>query len=325
MQIAFHASHEQWPPSILLRYVRRAEEAGFAAGMCSDHFNPWTEEQGQSGFAWSWLGAALATTKLSFGTVCAPGQRYHPAIIAQAAATLAEMFPGRFWLAVGSGEALNESITGEPWPAKQVRNARLKECVDIMRALWSGQVVNHKGLVHVVDAKLYTRPEQPPKVIGAVLSEDTARWMGPWVDGIITAGRDADDLRKIVAAFREAGGEGKPVFLQNAISFGRTEEESLLEAHREWRHSALDPQPIADLPTPWAFAAATRDITAEQVQDRLRVSADVRRHVEWLHEDMETGFDVVYIHQVARNVDRFIDVFASEVLPHFMGEQATIV
>src|SRR4051812_45468452 len=121
--IGFHCSHEQLPPSLLLRHVALAAEAGFTAAMCSDHFHPWSERQGHSGFAWSWLGAALlAAPSLSFGTVCAPGQRYHPAVIAQAAATLAEMFPDRFWLALGSGEALNEAITGTGWPAKMVRH-----------------------------------------------------------------------------------------------------------------------------------------------------------------------------------------------------------
>jgi coenzyme F420-dependent glucose-6-phosphate dehydrogenase len=119
MKIGYHCSHEQWPPSKLLAHVQRAEQAAFDAAMCSDHFHPWLEDQGHSGFSWSWLGAAMQATTLSFGTVCAPGQRYHPAVVAQAAATLAEMFPGRFWLSVGSGEALNESITGEPWPPKR--------------------------------------------------------------------------------------------------------------------------------------------------------------------------------------------------------------
>src|ERR671912_419494 len=125
--IGFHASHEQIHPAVLLDAVRVAEQVGFTAAMCSDHFQPWSERQGHSGFAWSWLGAALAVTPMSFGTVCAPGQRYHPAVVAQAAATLAEMYPGRFWLAVGSGEALNESITGQSWPPKPERNARLLE------------------------------------------------------------------------------------------------------------------------------------------------------------------------------------------------------
>src|SRR5688500_19904508 len=123
--LGYHCAHEQLPPSTLLRHLKDAADAGFTAAMCSDHFHPWSERQGHSGFTWSWLGAALEATPLSFGTVCAPGQRYHPAVIAQAAATLAVMYPERFWLAVGSGEALNEKITGDPWPSKEQRNARL--------------------------------------------------------------------------------------------------------------------------------------------------------------------------------------------------------
>ena len=124
--IGLHCSHEQNPPSALLRYAALGAEAGFVHAMCSDHFAPWSLRQGHSGYTWSWLGAALQATPMSFGTVCAPGQRYHPAIIAQAAATLAEMYPERLWLALGSGEALNESMTGEPWPSKEDRKALLK-------------------------------------------------------------------------------------------------------------------------------------------------------------------------------------------------------
>ena len=141
-RFGYHASHEQYPPSELLRYVVAAEEVGFTGVMCADHYEPWLEENGHSGFAWSWLGAALqATKRMTFGCVNAPGDRYHPAIIAQAAATLVEMYPGRFWIAVGSGEALNEHVTGNRWPPKPQRNARLLECVEIMRALWQGETV----------------------------------------------------------------------------------------------------------------------------------------------------------------------------------------
>jgi G6PDH family F420-dependent oxidoreductase len=263
------------------------------------------------------LGAALNATRLSFGTVCAPGQRYHPAIIAQASATLAQMFPGRFWLAVGSGEALNEQITGQPWPAKDERNARLKECVDLIRALWAGETVNHRGLVHVVEARLYTRPEKPPLVIGAALTPETARWMGPWADGLVTAGRNSDDHRRIIEAFREAGGDGKPLFLQDAISFAATEDEARRQAHREWRHCALDGDQIADLARPSDFEAETRQVTLDEVASGLRVSADIQRHIAWLHDDMEAGFEVVYLHQIARDMDRFFDVFAAQVLAEF--------
>jgi G6PDH family F420-dependent oxidoreductase len=132
--IGFHASHELFPPGELLRLVQAAEQAGFGAAMCSDHFHPWTERQGQSGHAWAWLGAVLQATSLPFGVVCAPGQRYHPAIIAQAAATLASMYPGRFWVAFGTGQNLNEHITGSPWPSKPERQERLLESVGVVRA-----------------------------------------------------------------------------------------------------------------------------------------------------------------------------------------------
>jgi G6PDH family F420-dependent oxidoreductase len=136
-RIGYHASHEQFPPSTLLRLVKAAEQAGFQAAKCSDHFHPWSDRQGHSGYAWSWLGAAMEATRIPFGVISAPGWRYHPAIVAQAAATLAEMYPGRFWLALGSGQALNEGITGLPWPPKAERNARLKESAEVIRARWA--------------------------------------------------------------------------------------------------------------------------------------------------------------------------------------------
>jgi probable non-F420 flavinoid oxidoreductase len=207
--IGFHASHEQIDPRSLLDAVQAAEAAGFQAAMCSDHFSPWSTRQGESGFAWSWLGAALQATSLSFGVVNAPGQRYHPAIIAQAAATLSQMFPGRFWVALGSGEAMNEHITGDRWPVKSLRNARLRECVDVMRALFAGETVSHSGLVQVDRARLWTRPATPPPLIGAAVSEATAAWVGDWADGLVTINQPKDKLERMVAAFREKGGEAR--------------------------------------------------------------------------------------------------------------------
>ena len=174
-RIGWHASHEQIPPSRLLRDARHAEEAGFRVGMSSDHFSPWSARQNESGFAWSWLGAALATTGLPFRVVNAPGQRYHPAIVAQAIATLAEMFPDRLWVCLGTGEASNEHITGDRWPPKPVRNARLAECVAIIRALLAGEEVSHDGLVRVDRARLWTLPAVPPPLLGAAVTEETAR------------------------------------------------------------------------------------------------------------------------------------------------------
>jgi G6PDH family F420-dependent oxidoreductase len=171
--IGFHASHEQFSPGYLLTCVKRAEEVGFRAASCSDHFHPWSKRQGASGFAWSWLGSALEATKLTFGVVNAPGQRYHPAIVAQATATLCEMYPNRFWLAVGSGENLNEHVTGERWPAKATRHRRLRESVEVMKRLWTAELVDHQGEVTVSDAKLYTLPPKPSLVLGAALTPET--------------------------------------------------------------------------------------------------------------------------------------------------------
>lgn len=205
----FHASHEQVHPSELLAAVHRAEEAGFDAAMSSDHFSPWSERQGQSGFAWSWLGAALQASGLPFGVVTAPGQRYHPAVIAQAIATLGSMYPGRFWAALGTGEASNEHITGTGWPRKEVRNDRLRECVDIIRALLRGEEVSHDGLVRVDRARLWTRPSEPPPLLGAAVSIATARWCAAWADGLITVNADLEQLRRMIDAYRAAGGRGR--------------------------------------------------------------------------------------------------------------------
>jgi len=174
--VGLHCSHEQIPPSRLLEHAKHAEAAGFGAIMSSDHFSPWSERQGESGFAWSWLGAAMRATALPFGVVNAPGQRYHPAIVAQAAATLCEMFPGRLWVALGTGEASNEHITGQVWPRKEVRNARLGECVDVIRRLHAGEEVSHDGLVTVDRARVWTLPEVPTPLIAAAVSPATASW-----------------------------------------------------------------------------------------------------------------------------------------------------
>ena len=245
--VGWHASHEQIPPSELLRTVQLAEQAGFDAAMSSDHFSPWSERQGESGFAWSWLGAAMATTHLPFGVVTAPGQRYHPAIIAQAAATLGEMFPGRFWMALGTGEASNEHITGDRWPAKGTRNRRLAECVAVIRALLAGEEVSHDGLVRVDRARLYTLPVRVPELIGAAVSPATAEVAGSWADGLITVNQHPDVLRRVLAAFDAGGGAGKPRYLQVHVSWADTDDEALSIAHDQWRSNVFSPPVYWDL------------------------------------------------------------------------------
>lgn len=257
---------------------------------------------------------------MSFGTVCAPGQRYHPAIIAQACATLAEMFEGRLWVAVGSGEAMNESITGDPWPPKKDRNARLKECVDVMRALWAGEEVSMDGHVKVSHARLYVRPSMPPMIVGAALSPETARWMGAWADALVTVAGPRDGMRAIVEAFREGGGAGKPMFLQVALSFAGTDEDSHAAAFSQWRQAALPSSQLADLETPEQFDRAAAHVTVDDVIRKVRSSADIERHIEWLREDAEMGFARLYLHNVAReHQERFIDACAARLIPAMSG------
>jgi len=314
-RIGIHASHEQIAPSRLLAAVRHAESAGFDAAMCSDHFSPWSERQGESGFAWSWLGAALEATDLSLGCVNAPGQRYHPAIIAQAAATLAEMYPGRFWVALGTGEASNEHITGAPWPDKATRNARLRECVDVMRALFAGEVVDHDGLVTVDRARLWTLPAEPPQLIGAAVSEATARWAGEWADGLVTINQPRATLERVVAAFRDGGGADKPVFLQVHLSWAPDEGQALDIAHDQWRTNLFQPPIPWDLQTVEAFDEAARFVRPEDVRDGVLVSADLAQHAGWLQELSELGFEAIYLHHVGRELEPFIDAFGERVLP----------
>ena len=318
--LGFHCSHEQHSPAALLAHAKLAAEAGFTAAMCSDHFHPWSERQGHSGFAWSWLGAALEGTPLSFGTVCAPGQRYHPAVIAQAAATLAEMYPGRFWLAVGSGEALNEAITGDPWPSKAERNSRLEECAAVMRALWAGETVSHLGRVRVAEARVYSRPARPPLLVGAALSPETAGWLGGWADGMITVAGPRQRRRDIVDAFREQGGAGKPIFLQVALSFAPSDREAEAAACDQWRQCALPSHELADLPTAEAFDRRGADVSPMEVLSRVRASSDIERHLAWLQEDAAFGFERIYLHNVARlHQERFIEACGTRLIPAVAG------
>jgi coenzyme F420-dependent glucose-6-phosphate dehydrogenase len=312
---AYHASHEQFPPSALVRYARLAEEAGFTAVSSSEHLQPWSARQGQSGFAWAWLGAAMQATALPFSVVCAPGPRYHPVILAQAVATLAELFPGRFQVALGSGEALNERVTGEPWPPKPERHARLRECVDIMRALWAGETVTHEGRVRVEGGRLYTRPAVPPRLFGAAVTAETARWVGGWADGLLTVGGAPEGVRQRLDAFAEGGGAGKPVILQVALAYARDEAEARRGAYEQWRTNVFPSDVLAELWTPAQFEAVARYVRAEDLEASVRISADPQRHLAWLQQDAAVGVSQINLHNVHRGQEAFIDVFGARVLP----------
>ncbi|MBX4959275.1 TIGR03885 family FMN-dependent LLM class oxidoreductase [Rhizobium lentis] len=318
--IGYHASHEQFSPSELIGYVQAAEAAGFDAVMSSDHLTPWSERQGQSGFAWAWLGAALqATRAIPFGIITIPmGWRYHPAITAQAGATIAEMFSERLpWIAVGSGQAMNEHVIGERWPSKSERNERLLAAVEIIRDLWSGKLVSRAGPIKVDQARIHTLPDEIPRIVAGALSPETAEWAGGWADALITINQPPDKLRKIVDAFRRGGGEEKPLYLQTHVSYAGSDEDARANAFEQWRSNAISAAISETLRLPEEFDEACLKVRPEDLDEHVRISADPQQHVEWLEADVAMGFEEIYIHNVGRNQCEFIEVYGREVLPVF--------
>lgn len=310
----FHASHEQIDPRQLLADVQHAERAGFEMAMCSDHIFPWGSAQGHSGYTWSWLGAALATTELTLGCVSAPGQRYHPAVHAQRIATLGQMFPGRFWVALGSGQAMNEHVTGDPWPRKEERVQRLEECVDVIRRLLAGEEVSHEGLVTVDRARVWERADPAPLLVGPAVSVASAARVARWADGLVTLNQPVDTLRDLLAAYRDAGGTGR-TSLQVHLSWAPTEEEAEAIALDQWRTNVF-PEPLSwDTATPEGFEAAAAHVSAEVVREYVRVSTDLGQHRSWLEEYAALGFDDVYLHFVGQHQAPFLDTFGEQVLP----------
>jgi coenzyme F420-dependent glucose-6-phosphate dehydrogenase len=322
-KIGYAASLEQFHPNDLLDWCAQAERSGFEAGfMVSEHFHPWTPHQGQSAFAWTFMGALGLRTSLPFGTgVTCPSFRYHPAVVAHAAATLGAMFPGRFWLGLGAGEALNEHVVGGRWPEIGTRSAMLFEAIEIISKLFTGEVVRHDGKYFTLEsARLYTRPEQPVPIYVATAGPLNARRTGRLADGMITVGAADAKLRELWdncdLGAREAGKDPKkaPKLLQLHLSWARTEEAALENALVEWPNGGMA-FPKQDIRNPEDFAAMAKLVRPEHFANRMLISADLGRHVENIQHYLDLGFDEIHIHNVGRDQADFIDVFGREVLP----------
>ncbi len=319
MRIGYHASHEQFSPGKLLELVKLAETSGFEAVLSSDHFFPWSLKQGHSGFSWSWLGAALSITeKMTFGIVTTPGYRMHPAIVAQASATLLEMFPDRFWLSIGSGQNLNEAITGEVWPSKLLRNKKLFECSEIIRKLWKGERVTHFGHVFIEEARLFTRPPHSPLLIGAAISAETAGWVGSWADGMITISRPLNELEEIVGAFREKGGD-KPIFLKVQLSYAPDYEQALSGAWEQWKTNVFGSDIQSTLRFPEEFDTAAKVVKKEDLKEHIIISSDPEVMIEELNSFIQMGFEELYLHNVNVWQKKYIRDFGKNVLPYLKG------
>lgn len=322
-QFYYHASHEQFPPSSLVRFAREAENAGFDGVFSSDHLQPWLPSQGQSGFMWSWLGAAMASTeRIRFAGITTPGgARFHPLVVAQATATLCEMFPGRLaFLAMGSGEALNERPFRGHWSSDRTeRRQRLQAGFDMVRRLLRGEAVTTSAPIPAANARLWTLPAILPTLVGAAISEATASFVGAFAEGLLTVGTEATLVARKLAAFRAGGGAGEPVHLKIDVSLGRSEAAARESALREWRVSVLPPSALADLREPEDFAAAAASVGAADMEKVVIAGSSAARFVEALKPFVALGIDVINLHNVGPNQSEFIHLFGREVLPRLRG------
>jgi G6PDH family F420-dependent oxidoreductase len=311
--IGYALSSEEHGPRDLVRNARMAEEAGFTFALISDHYHPWIERHPHSPFVWGVLGAiAEATDRLVVGTgVTCPTMRIHPAIIAHAAATAADLMPGRFFLGVGTGENLNEHILGQAWPEWDVRAEMLEEAIEVIRALWSGEVVSRRGgFFRVQNAKLYSLPESIPPIRVAASGQKMAEMAGRIGDGLISTAPD----RKIIDAYREAGGSG-PRIGQMTVSWAATEAKARKTALEWWPTAALHGEVSQELPNPSQFTDLAKSVTEDQVAEAIVCTPDADRILERIAEYVEAGYDHVYLHQVGPDQAGFLDFASRELLP----------
>lgn len=316
-RLSYHVSHEQFAPSALLRLVVAAEKAGFDAAFSSDHFNPWSRTQGHAGFSWSWLGAAMqATRHLRFSTITVPGGwRYRPAVLAQAVATLAEMFPSRLpWVALGTGQALSERVGGSPWPDLDTRRLRLRAAADVMRRLLDGEHVRNVR-EYAVDARVWSRPRRPPRLVIAATTPQTAAWAAPWAAGLLTVGADLDRVGEIARAFRSHGGDGKPMHLKVDLCRAQREEEALEQAHAHWRFNALGSEINTTLSRPEEFEAATAHLRPADLRTHVLPACDPGRVAAHLRACEALGFETLDLHHVGPDQAGFIEWFADHLRP----------
>lgn len=314
VQIGYTLSSEEFRPSDLVRHARLAEAAGFTFALISDHYHPWVDAQGQSPFVWSVIGGvAVATEHLRLGTgVTCPTMRIHPAIIAQAAATAASMMPGRFFLGVGTGENLNEHITGRHWPEAAVRREMLAEAVTVMRQLWHGGTQSHHGAFFTVEnACVYTLPEQPVQIFVAAGGKHTAELAARIGDGMIASSVNA----KALNAFAKAGGKG-PRYGQMTVCWGNDAQAALHTAYTHWPNAGLPGELGQELPTPAHFEQAVQLVKPNMLARHIVVGPDPARYLAKIDEFVQAGFDHVWIHQIGPDQEGFLRFAEQELLPH---------
>jgi coenzyme F420-dependent glucose-6-phosphate dehydrogenase len=316
VEIGYTLSSEEFRPNDLVQLAQRAEEAGFGFAGISDHYHPWLDSQGQAPFVWATLGGIAQVTQrlqLVTGVTC-PTVRTHPAVIAQAAATVADMLPDRFIFGVGTGENLNEHITGARWPPVSVRREMLDEAVAVIRLLWQGGYQTHHGPHYTVEnARIYTLPEQlPPIYVGASGSE-AAELAGRIGDGLICTAPDTE----VVETFTQTGGQGKPMYGQMTVCWGEDEEAAKQTAYEVWGYTALPGQLSQELALPMYFEQGMQIVTPDMVAESIVCGPDPARYHEQIKAYLDAGFTHVYLHQVGYDQEGFFRFAEREILPAY--------
>lgn len=307
-------SSEECTPGQLVEQAQLAEQAGFDALWISDHYHPWTNAQGQSPFVWSLIGAIGQVCDLPITTaVTCPTVRIHPAIIAQAAATSAALLgPDRFRLGLGSGEALNEHIFGTVWPTADIRLEMLEEAVEVIRALWTGDVVSHRGRHYTVDtARIYTLPDSPPPIYLSAFGPKALDLAGRIADGFMTTKPDAESVKK----FKQAKGSDAVTQAGFKAGWAPTEDEAIDHAYRLWPNSAVPGELSQVLPSPQHFEQAAELVTRETIAESATFGSDTRRHREAFQPFLDAGYDEVYVANMGPHYAEMIAAYGAEVLP----------
>jgi coenzyme F420-dependent glucose-6-phosphate dehydrogenase len=318
LQIGYWLSSEEHAPADLVRNAVRAEDVGFDTAGISDHFHPWVPQQGQSAFVWTVLGAiAQATSRLTLTTgVTAPIIRVHPVIVAQAAATAAALLPGRFRLGVGTGERLNEHVTGAAWPRPDVRRDMLEEAVTVIRELWGGDTVDHYGAHYTVDkAQLFTLPDELPPIIVAGSSMKSAKLAGRIGDGFFGVVPRASH----VEAFEGSGGRGKARVAQIHVCWAESRDAALDTAYRWWPNAALKGSALTELPHPKDFAQVLDLAGPDDVAGSVALGPDPQVHLDAISTFAKAGFNEIHVHQIGPDQEGFFSFYEKEVLPELQA------
>ncbi|GAA0589442.1 LLM class F420-dependent oxidoreductase [Streptomyces crystallinus] len=312
-EYGYFLSSEEHTPAELVEQARMAEQAGFTSLWISDHYHPWNDSQGQSPFVWSVVGALSEAVSLPVETaVTCPTVRMHPAVVAQAAATSAVQLGGRFRLGVGSGEALNEHILGDAWPEASVRLEMLEEAIQVMRLLFTGDQVSHRGKHYTVEnARLYTVPDEPVPIDVSAFGPQAGELASRAGDGLVAMAPD----QALIERFRRGGGGGKPVSAGLKVCWGPDREAAVHEAHRLWANEQLPGELPQVLPTPRHFEQASELVTPERVGENVPCGSEVDVHLAAVREYADAGFDTVYVNQIGKEQRGFFDFYRTKVLP----------